>query len=84
MYQKAVYINGDMMWVYTFYYIQDVVKNSTEHILDAARYTTCKLVCSIEGAPANDHRIDVAEVNFSLRMIRNRRVFGWEKHFFLR
>lgn len=58
-----------MTGVNTFYCIQDIVQNSAEHVLDAAHYATRKLVSSIEGAPADDYRIDVAEVCFSLRMI---------------
>lgn len=73
---KQLTFGADVMWVNTFHYIQDVVQHLRERLLDAACHTTRKPVNGAEDAPADDHRVHVAEVRFSLRAIRYRRVGG--------
>lgn len=53
------------MWVGTFHYIQDVVQDCTEHLLDAARYPANGVVSSAKGASANHDRVHKAEVSLS-------------------
>lgn len=49
----------------TFYYIQNCVQNSTEHILDVAHHSTNELISNTEDTSAYYHRVNVAKVNFS-------------------
>lgn len=51
--------------VNTFYYIQNSVQNGTEHIPDVAHNSTRELISNTEDTSAYDHRVNVANVNFS-------------------